>query len=183
MILPNKKSKKGMTLSIVLLVFFTLLVVGFAIFSFLTQKSDVDKTIYSVGFIGQMYDREEMINTYLQDIFDEAAKETSSEQEFIEKSKNLISAGKFPKDVFIIDENNKVYFPEYSSIITQINEDNIEIFYENNQPKRINIPLEITLRDQSNGKNKIYLTSEDDKPYKNQFSAAYTYRRVFESAI
>lgn len=176
------RDKSGSVIYIGLLVLFVLLIVSFALFYFSTNKADIQKTLYTAGFVGQIYERESVINIYLQEVFDKSAQGVGSEEEFILKAKNNFNNDKILVNIFVIDEKNNIYFPEYEQFITQLNKENVKII-EKNGNKFVRVSFIISIKDQLSGKENPYLLNNELKEYKNKFFAVYTYNKVFESKI
>jgi hypothetical protein len=174
-------NKNAMTLSIPLLVIFTLLIVGASLFVFITQKGSIDKTINNAGFIEQIYERKILLDSYVQDIVSRASVGVNNEQEFIENAKKIISQDKIPVDLFIINKDNFIYFPEYPQIISQLKQENVQIITKD-ENKIINFSITFSIKDQFDGKETPYMLGLN-KENKNVFSAVYTYKKSFEGVI
>jgi len=174
-------NKNAMTLSIPLLVILTSLIVGASLFVFITQKGSIDKTINNVGFTEQIFERKVLLNNYIQDVVSRASVGVNNEQEFIENFKKIIKEDKIPVNLFIINKDNFVYFPEYNQIISQLKQENAQMIMSNNN-KIINFGITLLIKDQFNGKETPYMLGLN-KESKNVFSAVYSYKKSFEGVI
>ena len=124
MVLLNKKSKKGTSsIAIVLLVILTLILTITALFYFNVKEKEFNKQINSARLLKDLSSQEELINFYIQDIVERAAKEVSSEKEFVDKLNKEISNYKFSDGSFAI--------LEFSQLEEQVTEQNVKL--ENNE--------------------------------------------------
>lgn len=149
----NRLNKKAMTISILLLVLLTLLVVSTSLFYFITEKTSINKKINTIGFSEDVFDREILLNNYLQSLVEENSKGVKSEEEFIDRMKNALSFESIPVDIFIMDESGKIIFPEYTSIISSLNTDNVELSSEGGVLKSVIFKTEFDIDSRENKAN------------------------------
>jgi hypothetical protein len=157
------QTKKAMTVSIPLLVFMTLLVVGVALFYFETTKLGADKRLnYGNNALNSFYQKDYLVNFYLQDATERAAKNVNSKTEFISRFENILDAYKYPDGSLIVSE--------FEEIKKQLVDKNID-FIEVNGNKKATLKLDIVLKQDFFDNNKFI------------FSADYRYSKVFEGEI
>jgi hypothetical protein len=175
-------NKNGNVLAVVLLVFIVLAIVGLSLFYFITEKTNIDNKIYSTTFLDQMYERQPLIDSYLQSVFDRASKGVNSKNEFIANAKTILKNDKMPVNLFVIEKDKFIYFPEYVQIVSQLDEGNVEIVSNNGKLSNVQINLEIDLKDRLNNEfvQSGWVFSENPQTI---FSASYTYKKTFVSTV
>jgi len=134
--------KRGQSLAITLFVFFVVLVLGIALFYFVTQKSSQDEEYYGAS-LDKLYFREKQIDVALENIFYYALKESNSEEEFIKKSKELMSYYNF--ESYSSEEQGQIYvdvFPDFSNLIEEINPDNVEFNIQEYGVKKVSVSFD-----------------------------------------
>lgn len=175
-------NKKGNTISIALLVFLVLAVVGISLFYFISEKINIEQRIYSSNFLSQMYDRQSILDSYLQDVFDRAAKGSILKEDFIKNATTILKNDKIPTDIFIMKKDRFIYFPEYSQILSQLKPENIEMIEENGKLIKMSIALELSLKDRLSEKDVPYALAQPKNP-QTLFSVTYTYTKIFTGSV
>jgi hypothetical protein len=99
------RNKRGMSIALVLLVLATLVLTTFALFTFYSREKSIQEKIHTTRFLEDTYTEEDLINFYLQDIFDEAQGE--SEEEFVDSFKEELKKYKIDGK-FLVDELGQV---------------------------------------------------------------------------
>lgn len=156
-------NKKAMTVSVPILVLFTLLVVGLALFYFTTTKLSIDKKLdYSQSALSSFYEKEFWIDFYIQDAAEKAAKSVSSKTEFISRFKIILDYYKYP--------DNSLILTELDEIKNKLNEDSVEII-EADGKKLIKLNVDINFKEDFKDKQELI------------FSADYRYFKVFEAEV
>ena len=115
------KNKKSMSISIVLLVIASLVLSGVALFTFYAQKDKLQAKIYTINFLDETYAKEEIINFYLQNIFDNAINGLSTgwtQEQLIENFSEELNKYKI---------NGEFIMPELSQLESQLNSENLYI--------------------------------------------------------
>lgn len=102
------KGKKGNSIAIVLLVLLVLLLVGTTLFIFVTEQSNVSENIASPLILTDNIDeKEKVLDLYLQDIVDQASRNSDNKGEFIQNMNLLLDSYK-NSDVSIVNEFEKI---------------------------------------------------------------------------
>jgi len=161
-----KNKKAGMSISIVLLVLATLVLSGYALFTFYTREKSVQEKVYVPRIIEDVYSKEEQINFYLDQIVENAALKTvvfegeSAERIFADSLKKELEESK--------DKNGNFPIIELNQIEEQVKEENVEFDEEKGT---IAIEFEIKIENNAEIKGKEI------------FSTSYTYRKKFEKTL
>lgn len=169
-------NKKGASISIYLVVILTLVVVGTIIFYAMISEKNLQANFKSGYVLDEIYDREFLVNFYIQDIMDHSIKGIETERDFIDNFNSNFEKYKIyggldidgeskEKWPFLADENIQII----SDIQRQVNEDNIELIIVDGNIAGVRLNLDITLND-------YYMEDEEVV-----FSAIYDYEKVFES--
>ncbi len=94
------RNKRGASISIVLLVVLTLILSAFTLFTFYSREKTMQGKLYSTRFLENLYAEEELINFYLQEIFDKT--EGTNTEEFKASFKEKLEEYKVD-GVFIVN--------------------------------------------------------------------------------
>lgn len=132
-------NKKGIAISVILLVITTLLLVGVCVGYFIFSDRIKSISLQTINEIDSAYVQENYLNFYLQEIFDNSAKDfksTYGKDYFINSYKNELLKYKDEKGAWIM--------PEFSQVDLQINESNI-----NMHEGKISLTLNLAVRGNS----------------------------------
>jgi len=170
------KNKRAVSsIAVVLLVFATLVLTIFALFTFYTKQSSFQEKIYVTGFVEGIYAKEEQINFYVDNIMEKAVEASAAskdaesfEEDFKNNFTTKLNKYKAQDGSFVVKELEQVE--------RQVNENNeifvIEDTIENGKTiKKIEAEFTIVLNDKV------------EKDGKELFSASYEYRKKFEKAL
>lgn len=152
-------------LSILLLVFMTLILVATSLFVFYISGGNIKEKVSDLRFIDDVYVKEEQINFYIAKMVETSFKQTKTEKEFIEKLREEIEKLKEYEEY---DEYPSL--PEPSKIEFEISEENLD--YSDDLVK-INFKIEI--------RNKI--TEGIGNNEKEIIRASYNYNKIFEADL
>jgi len=131
----NKYDKKGMSLSIVLLVIVVILLIGVCLVYFVLYNISTANTIHIPDSIDSMYVRGNYMNYYINDIFEKSTKDFKpgdSKSKFIESFKNNLNNYKNTQGIYVVND--------LFQIENQVNEANVNL-----DSKEINLNLNIVL--------------------------------------
>lgn len=167
-------NKKAMSLGITLLVMLTVLVLGAAIFTFLTQQNNITQNFHSAASLEKVYAREQILNFYVQNIIDRAAllSELKSKEEFIlalqKEAEKYRVFNSSDKNIYIPSQIEQFdMLPELEQFEKQISADNIEI--DGNHAKmRTEFLITGAIQDESGS---------------DVLNVQYNYQRVFETEV
>lgn len=156
------KNRRGMSISIVLLVLATLVLTSFALFTFYLREKSIQEEIYTTRFLEEVYVKEEKINFYVQNIFDNSVRDFNRDEDVSKLINN------FKQELGKYKINNKFVIAELEQVEGQINEEHIKV--KNN---KVTAGFQITIKS----------NVTDEKKEKEIFSAVYTYNKKFEKQI
>lgn len=157
-------NKKGtMTVSIVLLVVFTLLLVSSALYMFITKNNSSYAKIYTPSALEDIYSKETQLNFYLMHFTENSAKGINEDD-----SNNIkeIFLANFQKELDKYKTEGKFLIPEFSFVEPQLKEENVII-----KDNAIKIKFKIKIEDSLKDKEKEIL------------SAVYIYEKEFQAQI
>lgn len=150
----NKKA--GVPIAIVLLVLAVLALATFTIFSFISGQNKMKSKIYTGNFLSEVYSKEKIINSYVQDIAEKSAESISTKEEFISN---------FAEEIEDYRHENGEYFAgELIQIKSQLVSENIEV-----ANKKVTAVFEISIQNSFEDKGKQIALAE------------YKYTKVFEA--
>lgn len=120
--LDIKNSKKGMELSIPLLVFFTLLLVASALLIFNWNSKKIEGKIGDYASLDEIYAKENEINFYIRDLMENSASK-------IEKGKNPRTEfiNNFQKELLRYKKEGVFYVKELEQLENQLDADKIVV--------------------------------------------------------
>lgn len=150
-------NKKAISISISLLVLSTLILSVLSLYYFYIKDKKISN--FYIGDINKIYEKQELLDFYLGDIFDKSSKDFSFEQgkrEFLNK---------FKKELDNYKDKNELYPLEALRQAEQVNENNIEL----NENKLI-LKLELKL-------NQAYASKTE------YYSINYNYKKNFEKVF
>ncbi|MFA5992406.1 MAG: hypothetical protein WC796_01725 [Candidatus Pacearchaeota archaeon] len=169
----EKLNKRGMVLAIGVFVLMTMILIGAALFYFITEKSKIDKRFEGSSVLEEVYAKENLINFYVQDILDKAVQsKPKTSQELIIALKSSIGSYNInnPNPLTIEESQNpsKYFFmPELLQVENQIDfPDRVKI-----QNNKAFFTVDISL------KKEIFYKG------KKNFDVTYVYTKTFESEI
>jgi len=155
----NKKG--GVPLSIVLIVVLSILLLATSLVSFVLRDKNFESTIYSTSTLDDIYSREAVINSQIQNIVDNSFQGISSDEDFINNFKSQLNSYKNPEGVYLN--------PDLKQVEEQLLVDKIKIEKDNSIIKKVSINFNIELNKELNVKEKKV------------FEADYKYIKTFES--
>lgn len=149
-----KMNKKGMEVSVILLVIATLIISSYALFTFYGGRQKVDEKVQIKGILEDLYSQESQINFYLENVIEKISisDKQNPEKEFLDG---------FQKGIFSYKGQSGYAFPELLQVESQLKTENLKI-----ADNKIKIKINI-------------ITSKDGAGV----SATYNYTKVFEKAL
>jgi hypothetical protein len=151
----DKRSKKAMSLAIVLLVLATLVLTVFSLFAFGTRKNDLSDTI-KLANLERIHAKEEVFNFYVDSIMDKAVVGIGSEDgedQFIQN---------FRESLQYYKRGGELFLEELNQVEEQLKDENIEI-KEGKAFLNLNVKISDTLE--------------------NKVDVSYSYTKKFEKEI
>ena len=163
-----KINKKAMSLSLVFLVLATLILTTSSLVIFHLRAKKITQEVHSVGFLNEMYAKEELIDYYVSGAM-KSAVEGSKNPEFSQYDFEI----NFLAELSEYELIDTLMFLELEKIMQQIDE--VHINY-NEVEKTVTFRYEVTFE------NDLVIT--EDKKDRTLFDASYTYiKQIEKSAV
>ena len=157
-----KNKKGGVPLSIVLIVILSILLLATSLVSFVLRDKNFESTIYSTSVLDDIYSREAILNSQIQNMVDNSFQGITSEEDFISNFRTQLNSYKDPEGVFLN--------PDLKQVEEQLLVEKVKIEKVDNVIKIFSITLNIDLKKD--------LVIKDNKKV---FEADYKYIKTFES--
>ena len=143
------KNKKAQSLANFLLVFLTLSIVATSLIYIAIKENNYSGEFDSPYALDSVYSREEVINFYLQDIFEHAALGVKDKQELINNITLLAGKYKIASGYVKNSEGEDVLADENVAVvlasIENLKEEDIELVIKNNKTERIKINFDVSV--------------------------------------
>ncbi len=150
-------NKKGGSIAIGILVFLTLFILVTTLFYINTKHSELSEDFVENNKLAQVYNKEEAINFYIQDLVEKAASEKNSKEDFISSLKGYLDKSQVVRrDITteqrktIVEEESVWIFQELEEIEEQIKKENVELI-KNSRGEidgfKLNLEIKLTSED------------------------------------
>ncbi len=150
--------RRGTTsLATTLLVLLVLLLVSSSLFYFTIYSNNTSKKISNSLEISKVYERQKIVDFYIQDILDKSSEGIKSDEELVSEFKRQLNFYKNPPEGFLVEE--------LSQVESQL--DNLKLIKENGIPKSSEFEIEIIIK-------KSFKENEENK-----FNIEYNYDKKF----
>ena len=160
------RGNQGVSIATNLFVMLVVVLLFTTLFLFITENNKVDLQLTKSVLALSVYSRTDLIDNYLQESISKSAKGCESKDEFISNLEYELYYGKKSPTLFLIDMDNKIYFPEFESIVSQVNIDNI-LINEVGSGKEFVINFDLIIRDELDSRH------ESSKIFKDKYARTF----------
>ncbi|MEK6830940.1 MAG: hypothetical protein AABX77_02830 [Nanoarchaeota archaeon] len=160
----SKMNKKAISISILLLVISSLILSILSLAYFMTKNNDIKRTISFSNGIDEVYLKEDLLNFYLQDIFDKAVRDLEAILDSVDSGQAFINS--FKKELNDYKDKNGNYpMKELQQAENQISEENVEL-----TDNKLVLKLHLEIK-------KSYISGEEGGTF------TYNYEKQFEKVF
>ena len=140
----NQINKKGgVSISVVLIVLFSLIISLISLFYFMTKNNSADASIDETEILEKVYSRQSVLDYYIQNIVDKSAKESVSREKFVDNFKSEIENYK---------DGNGFFAPELEQALNQIDGSEIVV------GDKVSVKMNFVIEDEIDGLKELLKT-------------------------